>query len=210
MSIWRAAEAGDLAEVERLLEGDPGLLDRRTGPYGRTPLELASEAGHVEVVRSLLDKGAALNGWGYHRRTALWRACSRGVIPVVKVLLERGADPTIADDAGCTPLMIASCDGHIEVVRFLLGQPTARTTVNHRQTSGRTALFQACFFGLSGVARVLLESGADPTIRDLFGNTPVAIAKRCYPFPCIVTPEGRRECVAVLEVRLHSLFLSLP
>jgi hypothetical protein len=31
MTIWRATEAGDLAEVERLVGHDPGLLDAKDG-----------------------------------------------------------------------------------------------------------------------------------------------------------------------------------
>jgi ankyrin repeat protein len=51
---------------------------------------------------------------------------------VVRLLLERGADPTIATRWGSTPLMIASFGGHLEVVRLLLGHPSAKATINHR------------------------------------------------------------------------------
>jgi hypothetical protein len=48
--IWRAAEAGGLAEVERLVGEDPGLLDARDR-FDMTPLMLASRGGQVGVVR---------------------------------------------------------------------------------------------------------------------------------------------------------------
>jgi hypothetical protein len=48
--IWRAAEAGDLAEVQRLIAQDPSRLNaecRYWGPYfGTTPLTSAARAGH--------------------------------------------------------------------------------------------------------------------------------------------------------------------
>jgi hypothetical protein len=56
--------------------------------------------------------------------------------------------------------------------------------------------------------RLLLEGGADPTIADNHGTTPMAIAKQDAPPPLhnypqpSVSAEGRRECVAALEVRL--------
>jgi hypothetical protein len=64
--IWDAAEAGDLAEVQRLVGQDPGLLDATMRDYR---LQDAPDArlrqGHVGVVRWLLDKGAAINERGY-------------------------------------------------------------------------------------------------------------------------------------------------
>jgi ankyrin repeat protein len=60
-AVCRAAGEGDLAEVERLVGQHPGLLKARAGRMGQTPLMWASSEGHVNVVRWLLDQGAALN-----------------------------------------------------------------------------------------------------------------------------------------------------
>jgi uncharacterized protein len=54
---------GDLGEAERLLGQDPGLLDPKEG-RDCTPSILASYEGHVEVVRWLVDKGAAIDERG--------------------------------------------------------------------------------------------------------------------------------------------------
>jgi ankyrin repeat protein len=72
-SIWGAINAGDAGEAERLVGEDPGLLDARISD-GFTPLMLASMKGHVEVVRCLLDHGAAMNERDDDSQTALtWR-----------------------------------------------------------------------------------------------------------------------------------------
>jgi ankyrin repeat protein len=119
--------------------------------------------------------------------------------PVVRLLLARGGDPAIATHAGSTPLIIASLDGHLEVVHLLLGHPSAKADINRRDDQGRIALWWACDKGRGGVVRALLESGADPTIAITNGSTPMAIAKQ-HP-PAYISAEGRRECVAALEVR---------
>jgi uncharacterized protein len=140
--------------------------------------------------------------------TALILASSHGHLPVVKLLLERGADPTVGEEEERTPLSYASCRGHHEVVRFLLGHPVAKTTINNRDCYGSTALSTACSFGRGAAVRALLACGADPTIADQDGDTPMASAKQQddrnleslgWPSPEVLA-EGRRECVVALEV----------
>jgi hypothetical protein len=208
-SMWRAAREGDLAEVQRLVGHDPGLLDARDG-HGMTPLVwAASKEGHVGVVRWLLDQGGGIDERDDDGDTALRLACYNADTPVVRLLLERGADPTIADNEGSTPLMSASLHGHLEVVRSLLGHPGAKAALNERDDNGWTALWAACFYGRGGVVRALLESGADPTIPRNDGITPTAIAKQDSDAGYI-SVEGRRECVAALEVRYRLRGLLFP
>jgi ankyrin repeat protein len=207
IDICRAAYDGDLAEVERLVGQDPGLLSARSGGLRPTPLRFASMKGHVGVVRWLLDQGAAIDQRDALAFTALWLACCNGHLPVVKLLLERGADPTTVDQWGRPPLIIASGNGRLEVVRLLLDLQSVKASINQRNNKGRTALWTACFKGRGGVVRVLLESGTDPTVANNEGITPVAIAKQ-DPDDARVSAEGRRECVAALEVSSY-LFRTL-
>jgi ankyrin repeat protein len=216
--IWQAAFDGDVEEVQRLVGLDPSLLDARDPDEGGiTPLMYASQEGHVGVIRWLLDKGAAINERDDDGYTALRRAaCADDRPAVVRLLLESGANPTIADhDEGLTPLIAASRNYLREVVRVLLGHAVAKATVNHRGTGGETALCEACYWGYDGVARALLESGADPTIADDDGTTPMAFAKQDLDEDDVklgVSAVGRRACVAALGVSLtfHSLCFSLP
>jgi ankyrin repeat protein len=109
-----------------------------------------------------------------------------------------------ADSGGWTPLIVASQEGHISVVHLLLGHRSARGTINRRNHAGKTALGWACHYGHWKVARALLKSGANPTIADVDGTTPMAIAKR-RPEDHVISSNGRRRCVAVLEVSLYLL-----
>jgi uncharacterized protein len=210
--IWQALTEGDVGEVERLVGQDPGLLEARS-EYDGTPLMKASARGHVGVVRCLLDKGAAINA-SDDSHTALWCACCEGHTPVVQLLLERGADATIGQGELPTPLMIAVYYGYPEAVRLLLGHPSGKSSINHvGGRYGETALWRACHKGRSEIARALLEAGADHTIADNEGITPMEIAKEDDGDEGDsdddddigrVSAKGRRECVAALEVRLLS------
>jgi ankyrin repeat protein len=199
--IWDAARAGDLSEITRLVGQDPGLLDAAQSPFGKTPLIYASVEGHVGVVRWMVDKGGAINKRDFAGWTALSFASSNSRLAVMRLLFEKGADPTISTASDWTPLMVASDKGHLEVVRFLLGIPSVRASMNNRDDEGSTALWRACYYGKGGVARLLLKRGADPTIADDRDITPMAMAKNLTT-SYAVSAEGRRECVAALEVRI--------
>jgi uncharacterized protein len=206
--IWRAAKVGDVGAVEQLLGQDRGLLNAECEGQGYTPLMHASLGGHVGVVRWLLDQGAAVDERDKSGQTALTHACYKGRILVVRLLVEMGADPSTTCQYGWTPLTTASVYNHLEVVRFLLGLPGTKAIINNRSHTGETALWAPCYWGFGGVARVLLESGADPTIPNNRGITPMAAAKM-EPDRQGISAEGRRECLAAFEVRT-SLPFSLP
>jgi uncharacterized protein len=63
-AIFAPIEAGDIAGVKMLLEEDPGLAHvRRLGEgndNGQTPLCVAAVAGHLDIVRLLVDAGARI------------------------------------------------------------------------------------------------------------------------------------------------------
>ena len=57
-ALSRASGNGDVAEVKRLvLLVGSGAIDTKD-KYGKTPLALASEHDHLDVVKALLEAGA--------------------------------------------------------------------------------------------------------------------------------------------------------
>ena len=82
-------------------------------------LMVASQNGHVEVVKLLLEKGAQIDDDGDRGRSPLMLASQEGHNKVVKLLLEKGAQVNIYRDR-VSALMIASQNGHGETVKLLL------------------------------------------------------------------------------------------
>ena len=69
-----------------------------------TPLIIASSAGHLDIVRMLVERGASVNEVTAEGRSALLYAASKGRDSIVQFLLEKGADVNKADKLGATPL----------------------------------------------------------------------------------------------------------
>ncbi|KAI7919212.1 ankyrin repeat and SOCS box protein 7 [Pyricularia oryzae] len=89
----------------------------------------------------------------------------------------------LAEASGCTELTIgealhaASAMGHLETVRALLnGRRRAR--INARDATGRTALHYAANRLHAAVVDLLVDAGADVSLEDDAGSTPIDLAVR--------------------------------
>ena len=118
-----ACASGDDSRVDFLLTEDPAIAGRLDSGR-RSPLMYAARAGHLEIVRSLLDHGAdasqpeELASEGH----ALWMACAIGRSDLVGLLLEHGANPNAAPDSSDSCLGIAKSragDPAPEIIRLL-------------------------------------------------------------------------------------------
>lgn len=89
--------ANDIASIERLLDADPGLINR-ADHRGRTPIDLAVSRSKVEVVELLLRRGAVINKREHvYGAFPLLQAVARKRKEIVELLLRHGADTTMAD-----------------------------------------------------------------------------------------------------------------
>jgi ankyrin repeat protein len=89
---------------------------------GATPLLIASACGHLEVVRELLSRGAAVGAAAGGGATPLFAASGMGHLGVVRELLAHGAAVDDANAALATPLHAACFAGSLEVARELLAR----------------------------------------------------------------------------------------
>ena len=101
--------------------GNPRAI---TSPYDGTALIAAAHAGHVEVVRLLIDAGAPLD----HVNNLGWTALIEAVVlgnggqnhtAIVDALAKAGADPNIADRQHMTALAHARARRYGDMIRIL-------------------------------------------------------------------------------------------
>jgi len=87
---------------------------------GRSPLQLASLAGHIDAVDTLLRaRGSATHAGEEDGRTALHRAASRGHVDVVNILLKARAELSAVDSWNHTALDLAEQNDHANVASAL-------------------------------------------------------------------------------------------
>jgi ankyrin repeat protein len=176
-----AADGGHTGIARLLISAgaDMNAADNYAAPsnYGRTALCIASIHGHNDFAEAMLIAGATVDPLDGSHWTPLFHAAGLDNKKLAKMLLKHGADATHQSKNGWNPLMVA-CKGakrnkpRISLVRLLLAQGREQAgrrrkfDINHRDNVGCTALIIAASVGRSDVVKLLLDEGADPSIRD--------------------------------------------
>ncbi|OPJ75748.1 ankyrin-2 isoform B [Patagioenas fasciata monilis] len=142
---------------------------------GVTPLHLASQEGHTDMVTLLLEKGANIHVATKTGLTSLHLAAQEDKVNVAEILTKHGANQDAQTKLGYTPLIVACHYGNIKMVNFLLKQGA---NVNAKTKNGYTPLHQAAQQGHTHIINVLLQHGAKPNAITTNGNTALAIARR--------------------------------
>jgi ankyrin repeat protein len=152
---------------------------------GTTPLLIAAQNGHKEIVEALLNARAPVDQAGSSGITPLWIAAQNGHKEIVEALLNARAPVDQADSYGITPLWIAAQNGHKEIVKALL---KAQAQVDQADSAGITPLLIAAEKGHIEVVEILLGAGANVNQAHHTGTTPLLIA----------ATNGHRKIVEVL------------
>jgi uncharacterized protein len=176
--LIEAAAAGDTAGVTRLIRDGAPLEARDAG--GRTALLAATQGNHIEAARALIRAGADVNAKDGIDDSPYLLAGARGHAGILRLTLAAGADLKSTNRYGGTALTPACHYGHVEAVRVLLG---TRIDLNHVNRLGWTCLLEAVILGDGGprhteIVRLVLEAGANPSLGDAQGVTPLAHARQ--------------------------------
>ncbi len=138
-------------------------------------LHAVAEAGVVDLLKLLIQKGSNVNAINESGSTPLTFASQNGHVEVVKTLLASGAKVDAAEKAGWTSLMFASQNGHAEVVKALLASDAK---VDAAGKNGWTSLMLASQNGHAEVVKALLASGAKVNAAEKNGSTSLMIASQ--------------------------------
>lgn len=173
-----AAHDGDVSEISRLVAGgeDPNIRDRR----GRTPAHVAAYASHDAALAALAKAGADLNALEGQSYDVVTIAAVADDPELMSLALDLGNRPDlITSPYDGTALIAAAHLGHVDVVRRLI---EAGAPLDHVNNLGWTALIEAVVLGDGGanheaVVQLLVNAGADRTIADNSGVTPLEHAR---------------------------------
>ncbi|XP_056913726.1 oxysterol-binding protein-related protein 1-like isoform X2 [Takifugu flavidus] len=170
---------------------------RSTDALGWTPLHLACHCGHKDVVEELLKAGAGVNVQDNVGDTPLHKAARAGRKEIVLSLLRYDASSSIINGAAQIPkdgteddeiitmleaaerremrrkegkLLEAAREGDISALSNMLNEKEA-PNLECRDSVGNTPLHCAAYRGQKQCIIKLLQSGADPCIRNNNGQT---------------------------------------
>ncbi|MCZ8183753.1 MAG: ankyrin repeat domain-containing protein [Beijerinckiaceae bacterium] len=176
--LHRAAHAGDVGEIRRLLASG-AAPDARDGRQ-RTPLHVACHARQREAMRALAAGKADPKAVDAQNYDCITIAAVADDVPTLEAAIAIGGDPRqITSPYQGTALIAAAHLGHDGVVKTLIG---ARAPLDHVNNLHWTALIEAVILGNGGprhveTVRLLVEAGARRDLADREGRTPLDHAR---------------------------------
>lgn len=158
--LFLAVSFGDLERTSMFLNHKAGFSTTQTCTLkvkeesfvkARTPLQLAAEQGHIEILKLLVSKDADTGN-------LLGLAASWGRCEIVEYLLNAGTKTEAKDDDYWTALHHAAFWGHGKVIKLLID---AGANIEARAKDGRSPLMISTRNGCLEATRILLDHGAN-------------------------------------------------
>lgn len=180
--VWAAAYEDFFVAVLRD-DGDAitALLHRGFDPNTRDPkgqvgLTIALQNGANKAFAALLaSRRVNVDARNAQDESPLMMAAIKGNVEAVKALIARDAD---VNKTGWTPLHYAASAGspqHAVIIALLLEN---HAYIDAASPNGTTPLMMAAHYGSAGAVQLLLEEGADPTLKNQLGLTAADFALR--------------------------------
>ncbi len=162
--LMAAAACGQVEMVRQLLDParDLGIDLNRRDLTGSTALMLASDKGHLEVVKLLTAAGADPNISTHSGLSALWFACTRERLTVIEHLLTLPALLVgMAQNSGITPFHIVCMRGNLAAAKLFLDYLLARSphppiALDQPQDDGTSPFGCACASGNTELVALLI------------------------------------------------------
>src|SRR5699024_6266237 len=149
--------------------------EQSTGSLSAQSLREASLQGNMQQVQRAIKQDIDVNASDPAGRNALMLASYNGHYKIVQLLLKEGATVDDRNAEGRTALIFAASGPFPDTVALLLEEVDDPNTTG--QIAGWSALMFASAEGHQEVAEVLLDSGADPTLKDKDNDTALDFAR---------------------------------
>ncbi|XP_061513064.1 serine/threonine-protein phosphatase 6 regulatory ankyrin repeat subunit C isoform X3 [Anopheles gambiae] len=146
----------------------------RQSSVGWTPLLIACNRGHMDLVNNLLANHARVDVFDNEGRSALHLAAEHGYLQVCDALITNKAFINSKSRVGRTALHLAAMNGYSELVKFLIRDHNA--VVDILTLRKQTPLHLAAASGQMNVCKLLLELGANIDATDDVGQKPIHVA----------------------------------
>lgn len=168
--LWFAAQRGEWYEVRRLAgSSDVNIPDE----YGMSALAVATQEGHFEVCKLLIEFKANVDAREHGGRSAVFIAAARNDVQCLEALKAAGASMDRPNEQRESPLFCASRCGHVEAVQFLVEHSAH---IDRASSDGRTPIGAAATAGHPHVVGLLARHGASVDRPDNLGKTPLHMA----------------------------------
>lgn len=225
--MWAAAE-NNAAAIKVLVEAGAGVHERSAGG-SFTPFLFAVRGGHVDASRALLDAGAKIEDSLPDGTSPLVLATINAHYELAAFLVERGANPNAAAQGWTALHQIAwsrrhnagfnlpgpVATGNLDSLDLARKLVRAGANVNARQTKepkdgnrnqqnrlGATPFLLAAKSADVPYMRVLLELGADPSIKTNNNTTPLMVAAGVGIWAPGENPGTHEEVLAAVKLLL--------
>ena len=148
---------------------DPNTPD----PQGVHGLLLALREPSPKAAEALIAwPKTDLNARSADDETALMLAALKGQTMLARKLLDRGAH---VNKPGWAPLHYAATHGHLDIMAMLLEQ---HAYIDAESPNKTTPLMMAAHYGTPAAVKLLLDAGADPTLKNQLGLSATDFAAR--------------------------------
>lgn len=166
-----ALQRDDAAVVRSLLKR--GFDPNTVNPKGNPALIAALREPSLAVVTALLESPLTqVEVRTAQDESALMLAALKGDVDICKLLIARDAD---VNKPGWAPLHYAATGGHIAVMRLLLDN---HAYIDAASPNGSTPLMMAARYGTNDAVKLLIDAGADPTLKNTQGMTAIDFARQ--------------------------------
>ncbi|GAB6023007.1 hypothetical protein CHUAL_007098 [Chamberlinius hualienensis] len=118
------------------------------------------------ILKQLVDNGADINAVDKYGNTALHCAIRHKDVSLIVAFVDCGASVNAKNFKGITPLM--ECNLDFFTCKYLISKGAE---VNAKDMEGKTFLMKAVIEGWDNIVVLLLDSGANINIADIYGKT---------------------------------------